>query len=138
MPSKKVVAAVLGKVAPVSKPKDGGSSSVRFSVVPDDPKLARVQEDLRAQSDNAFKGTPFKEGKLIELDFANGLEQTVPHGLRGPIAGFIVCDLVGVSAAVAVFREDEQSSAAVEFGRSDTHVKFRATGSCQAKIWVWR
>ena len=130
---------MLGKNNPIIKLANG-KSVVRFSVVPDDPKLARMQEDERAADDHENQGTPFREGMLLEIDFNDNLMQTVPHKLGGPVSGFILCDIVPKTSggAITIFREDETSTDKIDFSRAQTHVKFRATSGCKTKLWVWR
>jgi hypothetical protein len=137
MPSRKVLAAVVGKTdqAAVSR---GGTSTVRFAAAPKDVEGALAQEDLKSSVDQILEGTPFKGGKLLEIDFRASTSQTIAHGLGHPVNGFIVCDVRNLSSAMTIYREDEVTPSAIDFSRSKTHVKFLCTAAgSKVKVWVW-
>ena len=136
MPSPKLRASIAGR-AYVAPTRSSPAANTRFSVVPaNDPDLARVQEDLRASGDGAVGSNPFKHGQLIDVDFNEGLEQTIPHQLGGPAPGFIVVDIGGLAAVV--MRDDTTTAFPINEARADSHIKLRASSACRAKVWVWR
>jgi hypothetical protein len=138
MPGPKVKAASLGKALREVVARTSPASAVRFATTPTDPDLAKMQEDLRAAVGGVGGGkNPFSQGALLELDFADGLDQTVPHKLGGEVSGFIIVDMVADSPTVIV-RRTASSLTPIEFGREPTHVRFVASAVCQAKLWVWR
>lgn len=145
MPSGKLKAAVAGRTY-VPTYGTAPAATTRFGVVPTDPELARVQEDLRAAgggSGGALGESPFKTGQILTVNFhpiasgGGGLEQTIPHQLGGTIRGFVVCDKV-CDTAVDIVRDDDTTTTPINAARSATHIKLRASSACVAKIWVWR
>lgn len=140
MPSGKFKAARDGR--PYAPPRSSApASTTRFGLVPTDPELARVQEDMRAGSGpgggTADGTSPFKHGQVIEVDFADGLNQTVPTQLGGPAAGFVIVDKVG-DAVADILRDDDTTTDPINPARSDSHIKLRASAICRVKLWVWR
>jgi hypothetical protein len=137
MPSRKVLTTVVGKKDP-AQDKSRVASPVRFAVAPTDPQQAKMQEDLRASVEGLLKDTPFRTGALVDLDFTDGTEVTTPNKLGREVQGFIVVDLQRNGGAISIYRETETSSAAIDFARSKSHIKFRSTSTgVKAKVWVW-
>ena len=139
MPSPKVMAAEVNRKLQVTR-RDNPSTKARQGFVSDDPEITRLQEDMRAQSDKMLKGTPFREGTILTIDFNDAITQVLPHRLGGPAQGFIVVKLeYAGTAAVSIFQEKlGVSTTDVDFSQRDTHIKLRASDVCKAKIWVWR
>lgn len=139
MASGKVKAAVAGR-AYVRPSASAPAATTRFGVVPADPDLARVQEDLRAsggKGGNKLGQSPFATGQIIDVDFGKGLDQTIPHQLGGEVRGFIVCDKVS-NAAADIVRCDDTTTIATNASRAESHIRLIASVACKAKIWVWR
>lgn len=139
MPSGKVKAAIAGR-AYVRPSSSAPAATTRFGVVPADPDLARVQEDLRAsggKGGNKLGQSPFETGQIIDVDFGKGLDQTIPHQLGGEMKGFVVCDKVS-DIAVDIVRCDDTTTVATNPARAESHIRLLASSACKAKIWVWR
>lgn len=139
MASGKLKAAIAGR--PYVRPAASvPATTARFGVVPQDPDLARVQEDLRASGGaggNKLGQSPFETGQIIDVDFSEGLDQTIPHQLGGEARGFVVVDKV-CDIAVDIVRDDDTTASPINASRAATHIKLRASAACKAKIWVWR
>ena len=139
MPSAKLKAAMAGR--PYVRPSFAApAATARFGVVPKDPDLARVQEDLRAsggKGGSKLGQSPFETGQIIDVDFGEGLDQTIPHQLGGAAKGFVVCDKVS-DIAVDIVRCDDTTTVSIDAARAESHVRLIASSACKAKIWVWR
>lgn len=137
MPSRKVAAAAAG-LSPRPLQQSSVRNNVRYGIVPKDPELARVQEDMRVQNEKLLEGTPFRNGTLVEVDF-NGTDiEEVQHKLGGPAKGFIVVDLIGGTSGPITIVRAPTSSLQTGAGRDDTHMSLYATDGCRATLWIWR
>lgn len=94
------------------------------------PSAETVQESV----DDAFRkvvGMPVNEARIIEIDFNDGLTQTIKHGLSGACRGFIVMDMRNTFASIVRSDVDNERL-------RDTHIKITASSAINAIIMVWR
>lgn len=136
MPSRKVTAAVEGKALYATR-TSSAKTRVRESVVPKDPDVARLQEDVRQLGDGLLKNTPFGDGRIIEGTFPDANASDIEHGLGSPARFFFVVELTPLTfppaAPPVVYRAESPTA-----GRADTHIRLAATEPCRVKLWVSR
>ena len=108
-----------------------GRGGVRRGVRPGDTDLTFMQDDYDAAFRGLLQGTPFANGRLVELKFtASTLDQTFAHKLGGKVQGFIPVDL---QTAITYYR-----TAPANTQLAATHVRFIGSAAGTVKVWVWR
>lgn len=137
MPSDKVLEAVTGRKIQKGRPMRS-KQTVPPLFRPADPQVAQLQDDVRDGVDSLVSNTPFKDGKIVEVEFTTVERKNFAHGLSGEAKGFLIVDLTGTTAAVSLIRETLTSADPLPAALRNTHIRIRATGACKAKLWVWR
>lgn len=70
---------------------------------------------------------------ILDVEFSGTAPQNLAHKLSGPHQGWLVIGITS-SASRTIWEDEAGPGAAI----SDTHIRLAATGTCTAKIMVWR